>query len=122
MKILVTGFDPFDREKINPAYEAVKLLPAKICDADKRAHGKYEPWRRFVSQQIKVVEAVIDDKVRNLISYLDQQIQYKVTERFPLHVPVVMKHSGYKHESGNMECVNKERQHAAERRVSFNRI
>lgn len=34
MKILVTGFDPFDREKINPAYEAVKLLPAKICDAD----------------------------------------------------------------------------------------
>ena len=34
MKILVTGFDPFGGEKINPAYEAVKLLPAKICDAD----------------------------------------------------------------------------------------
>lgn len=27
MRILVTGFDPFGKEKINPAYEAVKLLP-----------------------------------------------------------------------------------------------
>lgn len=27
MKILLTGFDPFDREKVNPAFEAVKLLP-----------------------------------------------------------------------------------------------
>lgn len=30
MKILVTGFTPFGGEKINPAYEAVKRLPAKI--------------------------------------------------------------------------------------------
>lgn len=34
MKILVTGFDPFDKEKINPAYEAVKLLPDKIAGAE----------------------------------------------------------------------------------------
>lgn len=34
MKILITGFDPFDREKINPAYEAVKLLPDKISGAE----------------------------------------------------------------------------------------
>ncbi|MBE6878603.1 MAG: pyroglutamyl-peptidase I [Ruminococcaceae bacterium] len=34
MKILVTGFDPFDKEKINPAYEAVKLLPDKINSAE----------------------------------------------------------------------------------------
>ena len=27
MKVLVTGFDPFGGEKVNPAYEAVKLLP-----------------------------------------------------------------------------------------------
>lgn len=33
MKILVTGFDPFDKETVNPAYEAVKLLPDKICNA-----------------------------------------------------------------------------------------
>lgn len=34
MKILITGFDPFDKEKLNPAYEAVKLLPDKIADAE----------------------------------------------------------------------------------------
>ena len=27
MKILVTGFDPFGGDKINPAIEAVKRLP-----------------------------------------------------------------------------------------------
>ena len=27
MKLLVTGFDPFGGESVNPAYEAVKLLP-----------------------------------------------------------------------------------------------
>lgn len=30
MKILVTGFDPFGGEKVNPALEAIKLLPAEI--------------------------------------------------------------------------------------------
>ncbi|WP_313340992.1 pyroglutamyl-peptidase I [Sedimentibacter sp.] len=34
MKILVTGFDPFGGEKVNPAYEAVKLLPDSIAGAD----------------------------------------------------------------------------------------
>lgn len=34
MKILVTGFDPFGGEKVNPAYEAVKLLPQKIKGAE----------------------------------------------------------------------------------------
>lgn len=34
MKILITGFDPFGGEDINPAYEAVKLLPDKIKGAD----------------------------------------------------------------------------------------
>ena len=27
MKILLTGFDPFGGETVNPAFEAVKLLP-----------------------------------------------------------------------------------------------
>lgn len=31
-KILVTGFDPFDGEVINPALEAIKRLPSKIGD------------------------------------------------------------------------------------------
>lgn len=33
MKILVTGFDPFGGDKINPAIEAVKRLPATIKGA-----------------------------------------------------------------------------------------
>lgn len=34
MKVLVTGFDPFGGEDINPAYEAVKLLPDQIKNAE----------------------------------------------------------------------------------------
>ncbi len=30
MKILVTGFDPFGQDKINPALETIKMLPAEI--------------------------------------------------------------------------------------------
>ena len=33
MKILLTGFDPFGGETVNPAYEAVKLLPDPIAGA-----------------------------------------------------------------------------------------
>lgn len=36
MKILVTGFDPFGGEKINPALEAVKSLPSVIHGAEIR--------------------------------------------------------------------------------------
>lgn len=34
MKILITGFDPFGGEDINPAYEAVKMLPNTIEGAE----------------------------------------------------------------------------------------
>ena len=30
MKIMMTGFDPFGGDTINPAYEAVKMLPDEI--------------------------------------------------------------------------------------------
>ena len=30
MKVLITGFDPFGGEKINPAWEAVRALPDNI--------------------------------------------------------------------------------------------
>lgn len=34
MKFLITGFDPFDKETVNPAFEAVKKLPNKIKDSE----------------------------------------------------------------------------------------
>lgn len=34
MKILITGFDPFGGDKINPAFEAVKRLPDQINGAE----------------------------------------------------------------------------------------
>lgn len=34
MKVLVTGFDPFNNDTINPSWEAVKLLKENIAGAD----------------------------------------------------------------------------------------
>ena len=34
MKVLVTGFDPFGGEKVNPAYETVKRLDDEIEGAE----------------------------------------------------------------------------------------
>lgn len=34
MKVLITGFDPFGGESVNPAFEAVKLLPDTIAGAE----------------------------------------------------------------------------------------
>lgn len=33
MKVLVTGFDPFGGDSVNPAYEAVKMIPEEIAGA-----------------------------------------------------------------------------------------
>ncbi|HOX32769.1 MAG TPA: pyroglutamyl-peptidase I [Spirochaetales bacterium] len=34
MRILLTGFDPFGGEKVNPAFEAVKLVPSSVAGAE----------------------------------------------------------------------------------------
>ena len=31
-KLLISGFEPFDNERINPSWEAVKLLPDAVGD------------------------------------------------------------------------------------------
>lgn len=56
MKILVTGFDPFGGEKVNPALEAVKLLPKEI-------HGAEVYWAEIPTvfyQSAEVLEAEIN--------------------------------------------------------------
>ncbi len=54
-KVLITGFDPFGGESINPAYEAVKDLPNKI--------GEYE----IIKAEIPTVFKKSYDKLFNLI-------------------------------------------------------
>ena len=34
MKVLVTGFEPFGGDSMNPSWEAVKLLPDRIDGAE----------------------------------------------------------------------------------------
>ena len=56
MKILVTGFDPFGGEKVNPALEAVKSLPSVI-------HGAEIRWVEIPTvfyQSAEVLEAEIE--------------------------------------------------------------
>ena len=55
MKILVTGFDPFGGEKVNPALEAVKSLPSVV-------HGAEIRWVEIPTvfyQSAEVLEAEI---------------------------------------------------------------
>ncbi len=45
MKVLVTGFDPFGGDKVNPAYEAVKKMPDEISGAE-IIKWKYRPYSK----------------------------------------------------------------------------
>ena len=56
MKILITGFDPFGGETVNPAYEAVKLLPDTIAGA--------EIIKMEVPTQFHRAGAVLEDAMR----------------------------------------------------------
>ena len=55
MKILVTGFDPFDKDIINPAYEAIKRLPDEIREAK---IIKLEIPTSFERSRIAIEEAI----------------------------------------------------------------
>ncbi|MGZ9910183.1 pyroglutamyl-peptidase I [Streptococcus sp. V919] len=56
MKILVTGFDPFGGEKVNPALEAVKSLPSVIHGAEIR--GVEIPTVFYQSAEVLEAEIV----------------------------------------------------------------
>ncbi|MFS9286279.1 pyroglutamyl-peptidase I [Streptococcus infantis] len=57
MKILVTGFDPFGGEKVNPALEAVKSLPSVI-------HGAEIRWVEIPTVFYKSAEVLETELVR----------------------------------------------------------
>ena len=68
MNILVTGFDPFDNETINPAYEAVKQLPQMI--------GNFNIIKLEIPtvfhQSLKVLEEAIDKYKPRLVMCIGQ--------------------------------------------------
>lgn len=59
MKILITGFDPFETDKINPAIEAVKKLPNEI---DSAKIVKLETPTIFGKCADVVHQAIIDEQ------------------------------------------------------------
>lgn len=59
MKILITGFDPFGGETVNPAWEAVKRLPDRIGDKEL---VRIQVPTAFVSCGEVLEEAVLREK------------------------------------------------------------
>lgn len=59
MTILVTGFDPFGGETVTPAYEAVKLLPDTIADAE---IVKKDITTEFIHAGVVLESAIIEYK------------------------------------------------------------
>ena len=64
MKVLVTAFDPFGGETVNPAYEAVKLLEDKIAGVD---IVRYEIPTVFRKSVEKLEEALQKEKPHAVI-------------------------------------------------------
>lgn len=62
MRILVTGFEPFGGETINPSWEAVKLLPEKIKDAE------------IIKLEIPTVRNRVLDVIENSIATYDPDV------------------------------------------------
>ncbi|WP_175059339.1 pyroglutamyl-peptidase I [Thermococcus sp. 2319x1] len=63
MKVLVTGFEPFGGEKINPSWEAVKGLPEKIENAEIIKHQLPVSFRGVKEKLLKIIEDVKPDVV-----------------------------------------------------------
>lgn len=58
MKVLVTGFDPFGGENVNPAWEAVKILPNQVDN------------KTVVTKQIPTV---FRDAIDTLLQYIEAE-------------------------------------------------
>lgn len=68
MKILVTGFEPFDNEKINPAWEAVKKLPNNLEDIEVL---KFQIPTSFINSY-EVLFKLIDEKQPDAVLCIGQ--------------------------------------------------
>lgn len=84
MKILITAFDPFGGDKINPALEAVKLMKDQIAGAD---IVKLEIPTVFHDSIKKVVEAIEKEKPDVVLNIGQAGGRFEVTpERVAINV------------------------------------
>ena len=102
MKILLTGFDPFGGETVNPAFEAVKLLPDTIAGAiqedGETAYFTSLPVKAMV-QNIKdagIPSALSYTAGSYVCNYLMYTLLYLIDKKYPnirggfIHVPYAM--------------------------------
>jgi len=66
MKILLTGFEPFGGETINPAYEVLKLLPDNIAGHDIIKHEIPTSYKSSIKAMEKILESEKPDVVLSL--------------------------------------------------------
>ena len=76
MKILITGFDPFGGETVNPAYEAVRRLPAQIAGADIATVEIPVVYKKGPA----AVEAAIDDQLAPKLREKNKKLLNKTYE------------------------------------------
>ena len=91
MKVLITGFDPFGGESVNPALEAVKALPDTIAGAE---IIKLEIPTVFRKSLEKIEENIIKHSPDIVISIM-YGIMYMIDKKYPnikggfIHVPYI---------------------------------
>ncbi len=61
MKVLVTGFEPFGGEKINPSFEAVKLLPDSIDGVSIIKRQVPTVFRKSIEELKRLIEEIKPD-------------------------------------------------------------
>ena len=95
MKVLITGFDPFGGENINPALEAVKLLPENISGAE---IIKLEIPTVFGKSLEKIEEAIVKHNPNIVISIGQAGGRFGVT---PERVAINLDDARIKDNEGN---------------------
>ncbi len=63
MKILVTGFDPFGGESVNPAFEVIKALPEKVNGADIVKLEVPTVFGKSIDTVVKKIDQIVPDAV-----------------------------------------------------------